>query len=119
MAITYALNRLKEIGKTLDSLDYTEDLVEEDQKYLDNFPYIFAQAILCEFTPDRCKQITNHLLRMLDNDSCDFLDRYAKVIRCWECKWYKDNKCTNLNGICNNTILDSYCFCSSGVSSID
>ena len=107
---------LDELEKVVDVLNTTNrDLTNEEQSYLDNFPHTFALAILCDFYPDRCKQIVNHLSKELD-DGCDFSDEYTKVTRCGWCKWWKDNKCTNVNGAYNNTIFNPDWFCRSGES---
>ena len=107
------INKIEKIYDNLKKLSSTEDLTEEEQSYLDNFPHIFAQAILFDFCPDTCKQIINHLSKMLD-DGCDFLDEYVKVVRCGCCKWWKDSRCTNVNGAYNNTVLNPDWFCRSG-----
>lgn len=93
----------------------SRDLTEEEQNYVDNFSYIFAQAMLCDFYPDLCKQIINHLSEMLD-DGHDLLDEYVKVVKCGYCKWWKDSRCTNVNGAYRNTIFNPNWFCRSGMS---
>lgn len=103
------INKIEKIWDDLKS----RDLTEEEQNYKDNFPYTFAQAILCDFCPDTCKQVINHLSEMLDG-GLDFLDEYVKVTRCGWCKWWKDSRCTNVNGAYGNTILNPNWFCCSG-----
>lgn len=107
---------LDNIEKVLNILDTTNrDLTDEEQGYLDNFPHTLALAILCSFCPDTCKQVINHLSKELD-DSCDFGDEYTKVTRCGWCKWWKDCRCTNVNGAYGNTIFNPNWFCRSGES---
>lgn len=108
------IDKIEKIWNDWDS----RDLTEEEQNYLDNFNYIFAEAILCDFNPDRCKQIINHLSKMLDG-GCDFLDEYVKVVRCGYCKWWKDSRCTNVNGAYGNTIFNPDWFCRSGKSVVE
>lgn len=108
------INKLKKIWDDWESRDLTDD----ERDYQDNFPYIFTQAMLCDFNPDWCKQIVNHLSKALD-DSYDLFDEYVKVVRCGSCKWWKDNKCTNANGAYGNLILNPNWFCRSGMSVLE
>lgn len=50
----------------------TRDLTEDEQKYVDNFPHIFAQAIQCDFDPDYQSEIALNLCNWLD----DFYGNY-------------------------------------------
>ena len=107
--------QLDELEKVFNVLNATNrDLTNEEQNYLDNFPYTFAEAMLCDINPDWCKQIINHLSNMMDG--CDLFDEYVKVVKCGCCKWWKDYRCTNVNGAYNNTILNPEWFCRSGMS---
>lgn len=106
------IDRIEEIWN-----NWNRDLTEEEQDYLDNFGRIFAEALICDFNPDSCKQIINHLSKIVNR--CDFLDEYVKVVRCGWCKWWKDNRCTNVDGAYGNTILNSNWFCSSGKSVVE
>lgn len=102
------IEKIEKIWNDWDS----RDLTEEEQNYKDNFPYIFAQAMHADFYPDLCKQIINHLSKRLKDD--DWFDDYVKVVRCGRCKWWENERCTNVNGAHNNTILNPNWFCRSG-----
>lgn len=40
---------------------------------------------------------------------------YVKVVRCKNCKWWQNNKCTNINGAYGNIIINPDWFCCSGM----
>lgn len=115
MGYIHIRKQLDELEKVLNVLDTSNrDLTDDEQHIIDNFPYTFAQAITCDIYPDACKQIINHLVSMTDDN--DWFDEYVKVVRCGWCKWWKDNRCTNVNGAYGNTILNPSWFCRSGES---
>lgn len=39
---------------------------------------------------------------------------FVEVVRCKDCKWWKDKTCTNVNGAYDNYISNPDWFCSSG-----
>ena len=102
------IEKIEKIWNDWDS----RELTEEEQNYKDNFPYIFAEAMMADFYPDLNKQIINHLSKRLSDDNV--FDDYVKVVRCGCCKWWKDKRCTNVNGAYNNTIFNPEWFCRSG-----
>lgn len=76
-----------------------------------------------------CKN--NYRTHMTINELCYFIDLiieyinennenkedtdYAKVVRCKNCKWWQDNRCTNINGAYNTNIINPDWFCCSGM----
>lgn len=56
-----------------------------------------------------CKYcVAQDIINMLD-------DMPDAIVPCGECKWWIDNRCTNVNGAYNNTIFNPGWFCRSGV----
>ena len=41
-------------------------------------------------------------------------NNYVEVIRCKDCKWWKDKRCSNVNGAYGNSIFNPDWFCRSG-----
>jgi len=54
----------------------SRELTDEEQKYNKNFPYIFAQAIQCDFDPETQSKIALNLHVALDG----FYDKYYVVV---------------------------------------
>ena len=68
---------------------------------------------LCDYCIHRC------VCRYeVPNDTpCEDYINYNNVVnvRCGECKWWKDSRCTNVNGAYDNIIFNPDWFCRSGM----
>lgn len=82
--------------------------------------YIDADALIDRIKEVYCKDCDNY--NEIRCRSCGIDDAIIQIdsspdgiVPCGECKWWIDNRCTNVNGAYNNTIFNPGWFCRSGV----